>query len=72
MCGIVGKLLFTDENRVPRAQIESIRGLDGQGIHQNGEVGLGHCRVPSLTCAPVAIRSPTRMKPYGSSSNREI
>jgi asparagine synthase (glutamine-hydrolysing) len=51
MCGIVGKLNFDPEDRIERARIESMlapithRGPDGQGIHLDRNVGLGHCRL---------------------------
>lgn len=51
MCGIAGKLFSDPERRVPRSAIEAMlrpiahRGPDGQGIHLDGPVGLGHCRL---------------------------
>lgn len=51
MCGIVGQLLSQSEASVSRGQIEAMlspmghRGPDGQGIHLDGPVGLGHCRL---------------------------
>jgi asparagine synthase (glutamine-hydrolysing) len=51
MCGIAGKLLFEQEGRVARADIEAMlrpiahRGPDGQGTYLDCNVGLGHCRL---------------------------
>jgi asparagine synthase (glutamine-hydrolysing) len=51
MCGIVGKLLFDPSARVGAEQVEEMlqpiahRGPDGRGIHLDGNVGLGHCRL---------------------------
>ncbi len=51
MCGIAGKINFANEASVSRAEIEAMlrpirhRGPDGQGIHLDGNVGLGHLRL---------------------------
>lgn len=51
MCGIAGKLLFDSaapvSEREIRAMIETIvhRGPDGNGVHLDRNVGLGHCRL---------------------------
>jgi asparagine synthase (glutamine-hydrolysing) len=51
MCGIAGKLLLASDDRVQEADIQqmldpiSYRGPDGQGIHLDGPVGLGHLRL---------------------------
>src|SRR6266576_2679469 len=51
MCGIAGKLLFDDEARVNRQEIEmmlrpmSHRGPDGEGVYLDRNVGLGHLRL---------------------------
>ncbi len=51
MCGIAGKLFFDPDARVDRSRIETMlhpiahRGPDGRGIHLDGPVGLGHCRL---------------------------
>jgi asparagine synthase (glutamine-hydrolysing) len=51
MCGIAGKLLTDPAATVERAQIEAMlrtiahRGPDGQGIHLDAGLGLGHCRL---------------------------
>src|SRR6266481_1728331 len=51
MCGIAGKLFFDLAGCVQRSEIETMlrpivhRGPDGQGIHLDGNVGLGHCRL---------------------------
>src|SRR5665213_1841408 len=51
MCGIAGKLLLDPVARVERPQIQAMlrpiahRGPDAQGIHLDGNVGLGHVRL---------------------------
>jgi asparagine synthase (glutamine-hydrolysing) len=51
MCGIAGKLFFDPEARIERASIQAMltpmrhRGPDGQGIHLDGNAGLGHLRL---------------------------
>jgi asparagine synthase (glutamine-hydrolysing) len=51
MCGIAGKLLMAPDGRVQRADIQAMldpiahRGPDGQGIHLDGNAGLGHLRL---------------------------
>ncbi len=51
MCGIAGKLLFALDGRVSRGDIQAMldpivhRGPDAQGIHLDGNVGLGHLRL---------------------------
>ncbi len=51
MCGIAGKLFFDSAARVEPGQIQAMlrplrhRGPDGEGIHLDGPVGLGHCRL---------------------------
>ena len=51
MCGIAGKLIYDPEARVGEGEIMRMitplahRGPDGQGVHLDGNVGLGHCRL---------------------------
>ena len=51
MCGIAGKLFFEPSAKVGRADIQAMlrpivhRGPDGQGIHLDGNAGLGHVRL---------------------------
>jgi len=51
MCGIAGKLFFDPEAKIEHASIQAMlrpmrhRGPDGQGIHLDGNVGLGHLRL---------------------------
>jgi asparagine synthase (glutamine-hydrolysing) len=51
MCGIAGKLFLDSTARVERPQILAMlrpiahRGPDAQGIHLDGQVGLGHVRL---------------------------
>jgi asparagine synthase (glutamine-hydrolysing) len=51
MCGIAGKLLFDPEARIERSSIQAMlhpmrhRGPDGQGVHLDGNAGLGHLRL---------------------------
>lgn len=51
MCGIAGKFYFAPGAEATRPEIEAMlrpihhRGPDGQGIHLNGPVGLGHVRL---------------------------
>src|SRR5208282_594876 len=51
MCGIAGKVLFDSGAKVERASIQAMlhpmrhRGPDGQGIHLDGNAGLGHLRL---------------------------
>lgn len=51
MCGIAGKLYFSPGAQATRPEIERMlkpihhRGPDGQGIHLDGPVGLGHVRL---------------------------
>lgn len=51
MCGIAGKLIFDPTDRVEPSRIEAMlrsiahRGPDGQGIHLDGNIGLGHVRL---------------------------
>jgi asparagine synthase (glutamine-hydrolysing) len=51
MCGIAGKINFANKVPVDHAEIEAMlqpmrhRGPDGQGIHLDGHVGLGHLRL---------------------------
>jgi asparagine synthase (glutamine-hydrolysing) len=51
MCGIAGKLLFDDEARVNRQEIEMMlrpmrhRGPDGEDVYLDRNVGLGHLRL---------------------------
>ena len=51
MCGIAGKINFANEAPVSLSEIEAMlrpmrhRGPDGQGIHLDGNVGLGHLRL---------------------------
>lgn len=51
MCGIAGKIYFDPEARIERASIQAMlrpmrhRGPDGQGIHLDGNAGLGHLRL---------------------------
>ena len=51
MCGIAGKLNFNSANRIEHTEITSMlasiahRGPDGEGVHLDGPVGLGHCRL---------------------------
>jgi asparagine synthase (glutamine-hydrolysing) len=51
MCGIAGKLLLASDERVREEDIQrmldpiSYRGPDAQGIHLDGNAGLGHLRL---------------------------
>jgi asparagine synthase (glutamine-hydrolysing) len=51
MCGIAGKVLFDSGAKVERAEITAMlspmvhRGPDEQGIHLDGNAGLGHLRL---------------------------
>jgi asparagine synthase (glutamine-hydrolysing) len=51
MCGIAGKLFFDNERCVGRDEIMAMlhpiahRGPDGQGVHLDGNLGLGHLRL---------------------------
>ncbi|MDB6022722.1 MAG: hypothetical protein JWQ04_2579, partial [Pedosphaera sp.] len=51
MCGIAGKLVFDSAAKVEFADIQAMldpmnhRGPDGQGIHLDRNVGLGHLRL---------------------------
>lgn len=51
MCGIVGKFNLDSQQRIDRAEIESMmrparhRGPDGQGVYIDGPLGLGHLRL---------------------------
>ena len=51
MCGIVGKLFHDPSARVDPGELQAMlrpiahRGPDGQGIHLDRNVGLGHCRL---------------------------
>ena len=51
MCGIAGKLYFDPEARIERSSIQAMlhpmrhRGPDGQGVHLDGNAGLGHLRL---------------------------
>jgi asparagine synthase (glutamine-hydrolysing) len=51
MCGIVGKLYSAPGDRAQPSEIEQMlrpirhRGPDGQGVHCDGPIGLGHCRL---------------------------
>lgn len=51
MCGIAGKLYFNPSDVVSRPEIEAMlqvmrhRGPDARGIHLDGPLGLGHCRL---------------------------
>src|SRR5258708_35862524 len=51
MCGIAGKVMFDSTARVERPAIEAMlrpmvhRGPDGEGIHLDRNVGLGHLRL---------------------------
>jgi asparagine synthase (glutamine-hydrolysing) len=51
MCGIAGKLVFDSSARIERSHIEAMlrpiahRGPDGQGIHLDRNLGLGHRRL---------------------------
>ena len=51
MCGIAGKLVFDPAAWIERGDIEAMlrpmahRGPDGQGIHLDGNIGLGHLRL---------------------------
>jgi asparagine synthase (glutamine-hydrolysing) len=51
MCGIVGKLYLNGHDRMSREEIERMltpilhRGPDGNGMHIDGNLGLGHCRL---------------------------
>src|SRR5882724_3618196 len=51
MCGIAGKLIFDPSACVERTDVQAMlhpithRGPDAQGVHLDGNVGLGHCRL---------------------------
>ena len=51
MCGIAGKLVFDSSAKVEVADIHAMlapmshRGPDGQGVHLDRNVGLGHLRL---------------------------
>src|SRR5678815_4875237 len=51
MCGIAGKLYFDPQRRVDPVLLDRMtstlkhRGPDGQGVHLEGPVGLGHTRL---------------------------
>src|ERR1700690_3334759 len=51
MCGIAGKLVFDPAAPVSEAEMLRMiaplahRGPDGRGVHLDGNVGLGHCRL---------------------------
>jgi asparagine synthase (glutamine-hydrolysing) len=57
MCGIAGKLLFASNDRVGRDDVQAMldpivhRGPDGQGIHLDGNIGLGHLRLSIIDLA---------------------
>src|ERR1039458_3780561 len=51
MCGIAGKVIFDTAARVSESEVMRMiapmahRGPDGQGIHLDGNAGLGHLRL---------------------------
>jgi len=51
MCGIAGKVVFDPAGRIGEREITRMmtpmahRGPDGQGVHLDGNIGLGHCRL---------------------------
>lgn len=51
MCGIAGKLVYEPAVRVGEGEILRMiapmahRGPDGRGVHLDGNIGLGHCRL---------------------------
>lgn len=51
MCGIAGKLVYEPSARVGESEIVRMiapiahRGPDGRGVHLDGNIGLGHCRL---------------------------
>ena len=60
MCGIAGYLSFTDA-RAPTAVLEAMtralahRGPDGEGLHTDGRIGLGHRRLAILDLTAAAL-----------------
>ena len=76
MCGIVGQLLSQSEASVSRGQIEAMlspmghRGPDGQGIHLDGSVGLGHCRLSIIDVAQRVGLSLDEIAPLTGPDNR--
>ena len=61
MCGIAGYLSFTDAP-APTAVLEAMtralahRGPDGEGLHADGGVGLGHRRLAILDVTAAAAQ----------------
>jgi asparagine synthase (glutamine-hydrolysing) len=57
MCGIAGKINLAIAQPVSRCEIEAMlsvmghRGPDGQGVHLDGSVGLGHLRLSIIDLA---------------------
>lgn len=57
MCGIAGRLHFDENHHVSAPEIEKMldalqhRGPDGRGLHLDGRVGLGHCRLSIIDLA---------------------
>lgn len=58
MCGIVGKLYFTEGREVKREHIQAMsdtlhhRGPDDEGFYMKGSVGLGHRRLSIIDLSP--------------------